>query len=95
MNDTPFLDNQHSLDYATMLVIAIAAIILIIIPCWRIFEKAGFSGWWSFGMAVPLINIILIYYLAFVEWPVRKGVNRAIEPPPAPPRRPAPPERTL
>ena len=46
---------------------------LVIIPFWQIFSKAGFSGWLSFLMVVPVVNAIALYFLAFAEWPGRRG----------------------
>lgn len=43
--------------------------IIIILPFWMIFSKAGHSKWLSLLMVVPLANVIAIYYLAFSEWP--------------------------
>lgn len=31
-------------------------------------RKAGFSGWWGVTLAVPFVNLIMIWVLAFVEW---------------------------
>jgi len=42
---------------------------LVIVPFWRIFTKAGFSGWLSLLMLVPLVNLLALYFLAFAEWP--------------------------
>jgi len=30
---------------------------LLIIPFWQLFSKAGYSGWWSFLMIVPVVNV--------------------------------------
>jgi hypothetical protein len=42
---------------------------LIIVPFWFIYSKAGHSKWLSLLMAVPLLNVIMLYYLAFSDWP--------------------------
>jgi hypothetical protein len=47
--------------------------IIGIIPFWRLCIRAGFSPWLSLLIAVPLANIIFIYFLAFSEWPSHKG----------------------
>ena len=48
--------------------------VLVVVPVWRICQKAGYSGWLSLLVFVPLVNLLLLYYLAFAEWPlVRKG----------------------
>lgn len=46
--------------------------ILIVLPNWKIFSRAGFSGWWSLLMILPIINILLEYYLAYAEWPIQQ-----------------------
>lgn len=46
---------------------------------WRIFAKAGVSGLFSFLMLVPVINIIVLAYLAFAEWPIQKKLEELAE----------------
>ena len=46
--------------------------LLLIIPFWQLFSKAGYSGWWSLLMIVPLANLIALYVLAFSNWPTLK-----------------------
>jgi hypothetical protein len=48
-------------------------LIIGIIPFWRLCNRAGFSPWLSLLIAVPLANIIFIYFLAFSEWPSHKS----------------------
>lgn len=43
--------------------------VLVVWPYWRIFSKAGFSGWLAIGMLIRVANLILLFYLAFAEWP--------------------------
>ncbi len=43
--------------------------ILIILPFWFIFSKAGHSKWLSLLMVVPMVNIVMLYFLAFSTWP--------------------------
>ncbi|MBD3237574.1 MAG: hypothetical protein GF330_12780 [Candidatus Eisenbacteria bacterium] len=42
--------------------------ILVIIPNWQIFKKAGFDPRLSLLVVVPIVNICLIYYVAFSRW---------------------------
>lgn len=44
-------------------------------PFWKIFSKAGFSGWLSLIMVVPVLNIVALYYLAFAEWPIHRKTS--------------------
>ena len=45
---------------------------IILIPCWRIVQKAGFSGSYSFLLFVPIVNVVAVWAFAFVEWPAQK-----------------------
>ncbi len=36
---------------------------------YRILEKAGFDGWWTLVLLIPVVNIIMIWYFAFNPWP--------------------------
>jgi hypothetical protein len=47
--------------------------IIGIIPFWRICTRVGYSPWLSLLIAIPLINIIFIYFLAFSDWPSQKA----------------------
>lgn len=56
-------------------------IILVIIGCittlpfWKIFSKAGYSGWWSLIMLIPIVSLLGLFFLAFSEWPIRRGLS--------------------
>ncbi len=53
------------------------AILLLLIPYWQIFKKAGFHPALAILMIFPLVNLVMIYYLAFAEWPsLKKGEGR-------------------
>ena len=47
--------------------------IIAIIPFWRICDRVGLSPWLSLLLLIPLANIIFVYYVAFAEWPSRRG----------------------
>jgi len=49
------------------LIVLVLLGIIFVIPYWKIFSKAGFSGWLSLLILVPIVNIIVIFYLAFAE----------------------------
>jgi hypothetical protein len=54
-----------------MLLIAV----IILLPFWRICTKAGYSGWLSLLVLIPLANVIFVYFLAFSEWPSQRRVR--------------------
>lgn len=60
-----------------ILIVCLAAmILLILLPNWKIFGKAEFSPVLSLLMLVPLVNIIMLYYLAFADWPSLKQTQQ-------------------
>ena len=42
---------------------------VLIVPFWFIFSKAGYSKWRSLLLLIPLINVAILYHLAFSTWP--------------------------
>jgi hypothetical protein len=61
----------HSLLYFMFFGIFGAVIsILVVIPYWFIFKKAGFSPFLALLMLLPLVNFVLLYVLAFSRWNV-------------------------
>jgi NADH:ubiquinone oxidoreductase subunit 3 (subunit A) len=41
---------------------------IVIVPYWIIFKKAGFQPALSILMFVPLVNIVILYVVAFSRW---------------------------
>ncbi|MBV9973380.1 MAG: hypothetical protein JO135_08605 [Candidatus Eremiobacteraeota bacterium] len=59
-----------------------AVVVLTIVCYWRIASKAGYSGILSLLMLVPLVNIIMLVYFAFSEWPLERELrSRAVASP--------------
>jgi hypothetical protein len=59
--------------FAAFTALVIIAIKLLI--CCKIFAKAGYS--WALGllMLIPIVNIIMAFFLAFADWPVQKELR--------------------
>jgi hypothetical protein len=58
---------------------------IIVIPMWFIWKKAGFSPWLSILSVIPMVNLIMLYVLAFSEWKV-VPVNQPVVAQPTYPR---------
>ena len=43
--------------------------IISVLPFWLIFQKAGYPGALSLLMLIPVVHIVLIFFLAFADWP--------------------------
>lgn len=54
-------------------VIFVLVVLIAIVPYWKIFSKAGYSGALSLLLFVPLLNIILLFWFAFAEWPIERS----------------------
>ncbi len=54
------------------LIMCLIIVVLIIPPFWFIFSKAGYSKWLSLLMVVPIVNIAMLYFLAFSTWPSQR-----------------------
>jgi predicted PurR-regulated permease PerM len=53
------------------IIIAIVAAV-VVWPAWRIVSKTGHPGILALGFFVPLLNIVLVLFLAFSEWPLER-----------------------
>jgi len=77
--------DQHTMSMMMGMMSVIGFIALIgtaiyIVPFWFIFKKAGFSPWLCLLLVLPLVNIVMLYVLAFTDWkvvPVAQPVNYA------------------
>jgi hypothetical protein len=58
--------------------------IVVLIPYWFIFKKAGFSPFLALLMFLPLVNFVMLYYLAFARWNVVPAAMVYPAPPPVP-----------
>jgi hypothetical protein len=75
----------HSLIYFMFFAFFGALIsIIVLIPYWFIFKKAGFSPFLSLLMLLPLINFVMLYFLAFARWNVVPAAMVYPAPPPVP-----------
>lgn len=68
--------NQQQLNAISGIVLILAPIFALVItailvfPYWFIWKKAGFSPWLSLLMFIPMVNLVMLYVLAFSEWKV-------------------------
>ena len=57
------------------LLVSGAFIALNVFAFWRIFQKAGFPGYYAILMAIPVLNLAGLLYLAFSDWPVHRLID--------------------
>ena len=42
---------------------------LLVVPTWRILQRAGFNGGWALLMLVPIVGILVLWFVSFLKWP--------------------------
>lgn len=47
----------------------IVVAIVLVIPLWKIVEKAGYKGAWALLVLVPVLNLVALWVFAFSAWP--------------------------
>jgi heme/copper-type cytochrome/quinol oxidase subunit 2 len=55
--------------------VIMVAVVLCVWAYWRIFTKAGYPGAMGIMMVIPFLNVIMLFFLAFSEWPVLKELK--------------------
>lgn len=43
--------------------------VIIVLPFYKLWKRTGHNGWISLLMVVPVVNLIMLYVLAFKRWP--------------------------
>jgi hypothetical protein len=59
---------------------AVGGVVLFVWPAWRICSRAGFPGALGLLIMVPLLNLVLLYVLAFAEWPALRNQKSGTDP---------------
>jgi hypothetical protein len=60
----------------THLVVILIVAFIIIVPFWRILAKAGYPGAISFLALIPFVSILMLFWLAFTEWPLERAAKQ-------------------
>ncbi len=54
------------------MIIYIAA---MVIPVAKILGRIGFNQWWAAVAIVPMVNLIFLWVLAFIDWPRERSAT--------------------
>jgi uncharacterized membrane protein YhaH (DUF805 family) len=57
-------------------IIVLIIALIYFVPIVKVLNKAGYSGWWSLLVFVPLVNIVMFWVFAFADWPALRGSGR-------------------
>ena len=47
----------------------IIMIAVMVIPVAKILGRIGFNQWWAAVAIIPMVNLIFLWVLAFIDWP--------------------------
>jgi uncharacterized membrane protein len=61
--------------------LVVAFSIVMMLPWFFIYKKAGFHPAMGCLMFLPLINIVMMFVLAFIEWPIERELRNQRVPP--------------
>jgi len=53
--------------------IVLFVLIVLNVPAYWVFRRAGWSGWWFLLLSIPLVGIVILYVFAFGKWPAEAG----------------------
>ncbi|MBJ7318549.1 MAG: hypothetical protein KKG69_04535 [Alphaproteobacteria bacterium] len=57
---------------------AIVGVVLFVVlfvlgyPASRVLKRIGFSRWWVVVALIPYVNVVGLWILAFVKWPIER-----------------------
>jgi hypothetical protein len=90
--DPEFVKRMMMMIIPIALALYIVVVALLMVPCWFILKKAGFSPWLSLlCLITSLGTLVLLYVLAFAEWKVVPAPQQVYWPPQPPYPPPTPP----
>jgi uncharacterized membrane protein YhaH (DUF805 family) len=58
--------------------VVLAALFLVAFPVFRILRRLGLSGWWTILAVIPWINLVLLWVVAFVRWPIETAQTKEL-----------------
>jgi heme/copper-type cytochrome/quinol oxidase subunit 2 len=67
------MDDAAPFMLVLMPIIWVGVAAIFIIPHWKIFQRAGYSGAMALLLLLPVVNFIVLFWLAFSEWPALRG----------------------
>ena len=67
----------RSIGLPELLVIAIV-FGLFFWPWAEIFSKAGYSRWWCLTVYIPVVNLVVLFWFAFSDWPTLKRLRNSV-----------------
>ncbi len=45
---------------------------VIVVPFYQLWRRTGHNGWVALLMVIPLVNLVMLWALAFKSWPIER-----------------------
>ncbi|MDB4895982.1 MAG: hypothetical protein JWN15_2244 [Firmicutes bacterium] len=58
------------------LIVAVVSALVLVLPFWMIFAKAGYPGAMSLLLLIPLVGFVVLLVIAFSDWPVLRELRQ-------------------
>jgi hypothetical protein len=58
-----------------LIILTVLAYPFLVFPFWKIFSKAGYPGIMGIAMLVPFLNVVMLFFLGFSDWPVLRELT--------------------
>jgi hypothetical protein len=70
---------MHTLGFSEVILLALVALgaVSVIWPAARICRRAGFPAWFGVGIIFPIVNLALLWFVAYARWPARDSAPGA------------------
>ncbi len=52
-----------------LLMFSILGSMVLYIPAYWCFQRAGWNGWWFVALALPVVGLVVLWWFAFGRWP--------------------------
>ncbi len=62
---------MHNMGLPSLLMMVVYMAI-VVVPFYQIWKRTGHNGWIALLMLVPLVNIVMLYVIAFKQWPIEQ-----------------------
>ena len=56
-------------------IMMIIYVVVVVIPIAKILGRIGFNQWWAAVAIVPMVNLIFLWVLAFINWPRERAAS--------------------
>ena len=63
--------------FGWLLLFGMLGSVVLYIPAYWCFQRAGWSGWWFVALALPVVGLVVLWCFAFGYWPKEHGEEQS------------------